>query len=407
MSFATEEPGTAHVPRAITQKFRADDLSLEPLGPGFIYNFDGQIYYSPNCHRPEVRPPPLLTSPYEGVIHSENLYKSQRFFKPQWWTKAHGYLAFLPIFPDIHSPALEPLMWQPKVIYDEKQGFSVSDGPTWSGWKSLQAKIAHAVHLLTFSFGAPAVRPPYPCARIESQNYRGPGKRAELKKDIADANLWFLVWLGCLSYAIAVSLEMAEEAKNRGLQRKIPQWMDTLLKPYHDKIAQERAQNEAERHLPSHWASARPAEQDIVLDPSFVSDLANSCVARLDKSVERAGVFVTIPEDERVDTVSIDWLCKNEIPVWYPWGEREKEIARRYPFFQRYAPHPGAVELVPIRSQAAADPSTNPPRRHPRREEPQAAERIWEAWFKQRELVENRAKEKATMEVRRKWENRE
>lgn len=173
MSFATKEPGTAHVPCAITQKFRADGLSLEPLGPGFIYNFDGQIYYLPNCHCPEVRPPPPLTSPYEGVIHSENLYKSQCFFKPQWWNKAHGYLAFLPIFPDIHSPALEPLMWQPKVICDQEQGFLVSDGPTWLGWKSLQAKIAHAVHLLTFLFSAPAVCPLYPCAHIESQKLQG------------------------------------------------------------------------------------------------------------------------------------------------------------------------------------------------------------------------------------------
>ncbi|KAJ2914910.1 hypothetical protein MD484_g5505, partial [Candolleomyces efflorescens] len=410
MSFQTDVPGSANVSQAITQKFSADadDLSLQPLGPGFIYKFDGQTYYSPNCYRPGIELPPPLTSPYEGVIHSDNVYTD--WLMPSWWTKAHGYLAFIPLFPDLRSPAFDALLSRPNVVCDQ-QGALTPEGPIWQRWKDLQAKMIQALNLLTFPFGTPIVRPPYPCARIESQAYRGSKKRAEMNPDLDGANRWFFVWFGCISYAIAVSLQMAEVAKNRGLRRRIPGWMDTLLKPYHDKITREREQAEVERRLPPGYASARPAEEDLVLDPSFVSELANSALARLDRTTERVGTFVKIPEDESVETVSIDWLCKNGVAVWYPWGEREKEIAQRYPFFQRYAPHPEATQVTPVMSQPPCDPPTNPstnlPGRYPRRQEPEAAERTWEDWFRKRAQIEIELRKKETPEAAQKRENRE
>ena len=78
-----------------------------------------------------------------------------------------------------------------------------------------------------------------------------------------------------------------------------------------------------------------------------MSDLQNSCVARFDKSVERVGVFVKIPDSDLEDLVSIDWLCQVGVPVWYEWGAREIEIAFKNPFWRRYAPPPDAVQVCP------------------------------------------------------------
>jgi hypothetical protein len=224
-------------------------------------------------------------------------------------------------------------MHLPKVAYDFEHKTPIPQPKVWSTWRLLQSKIVHAVHLLLFSSGAAAVCPAYPCARIDNKVELGGIKKAELKKDIFNAYSWFSIWFGCLAYAIAVSEAMGQEAHNLKI-RRIPRWMEILLTDPHK-----------DRNCEQDGSSTNEIEDSEPLDESFVSDLANSCVGRFDDSVERVGSFVTIPADDKEDTVSIDWLVACHVPVWYAWGPREEEISRQNPFWQQYAP-PLDAELV-------------------------------------------------------------
>jgi hypothetical protein len=131
------------------------------------------------------------------------LYNVHAFEEPQWWTKAHGYLAFLPLFPDLSSPPLDPLLTIPKVAYDQQTSLLVPEQNKWHAFQNLQAKLVHAVNLLVFLSGAAAVRPAYPCARVDTKTYKGPGSRAELKNDLMAARSWFnihMVWVSVICY---------------------------------------------------------------------------------------------------------------------------------------------------------------------------------------------------------------
>ncbi|RXW15848.1 hypothetical protein EST38_g10004 [Candolleomyces aberdarensis] len=303
----------------------------------------------------------------------------------------------------------------PKTAYDFERKIPIPQPKVWSTWQLLQSKIVHAVHLLLFVSGAAAVRPAYPCARIDRKVESGKIGKAELKKDIFTAFSWFSIWFGCLAYAIAVNEVMTQEAQNLNI-RRIPKWIEILLV-------------DGRKDLDSQQDGVGVANpRELTLDETFVSDLANSCVGRFDGSVERVGAFVTIPADDKEDAVSIDWLVACHVPVWYAWGQREEEIARKNPYWQRYAPPPDAVQVTSWGSDyegrqsssasaalAQADTSaldnapasSRPSKHYPVQRELELHERTWEVFFKQRALIRADVLAKETPQDRARREDRE
>ncbi|RXW11164.1 hypothetical protein EST38_g14691, partial [Candolleomyces aberdarensis] len=356
------------------------------MGGGFLYDFNGRRFFSPNCKRPGVKLPPPLFDPNNGILQGRD-YQFVEFCQPQWWTKPHGYFAFTPRYAGVSTPPLQALMHIPKIVYDFERKIPIPQPKVWSTWRLLQSKIVHAVHLLLFASGAAAVRPAYPCARIDNKLELGKIRKAELKKDIFAAFSWFSVWFGCFAYAIAVSEAMTQEARDLNI-RRIPKWIEILLA-------------DADTDLDSQQDGAGSNNRgELTLDETFVSDLANSCIGRFDASVERVGTFVTIPADDKEDTISIDWLVACHVPVWYAWGEREEEIARKNPFWQRYAPPPDAEQVTlwgsnPSTALAQVDTppldnalaSSRPTKHYPVQRELEPHEKTWEAFFEQRATI--------------------
>ncbi|RXW16790.1 hypothetical protein EST38_g9067 [Candolleomyces aberdarensis] len=382
-----QAPGQHGIPSAILQKRTEDDIRYKMIvrDNGYLYRIHGKSYFSPNCNRPHVRPPPPLLSPNDGILQGRD-YQMVEFCRPQWWTKAHRYLAFTPLYPEYSTPPLHPLLHLPRVTYDTLCKTPVPEHKIWLEWQRLQSQIAQAIHVLLFASGAAAVRPAYPCARVDAKVNLGKGvTKEEVKKDVFGAFSWFSIWLGCLSYAIAVSQAVFLEAKAGGVCR-MPGWVEILLKGIHQ---------------------VHTADGDVVLDEIFISDLQNTCVSRLDESVERVGTFVTIPDNDQEDAVSIDWLCEVGVPVWYEWGSREEEIASRNPFWRRYAPPPDALVVCSV---GCGDGSSTPPinrgsdeealqlpapdippqvsyssgSRNMRRPEPAPHQRTWDVHFEER-----------------------
>ncbi|KAF6758427.1 hypothetical protein DFP72DRAFT_1107088 [Ephemerocybe angulata] len=380
LAWQAARPCLAQYSRVVTPTILLYDNPV--VSGGFLYKLPGETYYSPNCRRLNVELPPNVESSNDGIIKGRD-FEIEHVRKPQWWTTAHGYLAFLPLRPDLSSPPLHPLLRIPKVLFDPRTGQFYPDPAVWESWKELQAKIAHAIHLLIYRSGAPAVRPAYPCSRVDRKMYKGPGGKHNLKEDMFDALSWFSVWFACLAYAIAVSDAMDRATKKAGY-RTVPAWMEILASEYISKVGGEPTPEQKKKEE---------------LDGRFVSSLPSSCLASFDGTFERIGSFVNIPDDDmpvQHGMVSIDWLCKLKVPVWYRWGPREIAIAEKNPFWKRYAP-PKDAEVVacPSRTQETVSPITSEPPvpPHPpkelfkpfrRRTEP--VDKPWEAWFKEREL---------------------
>ncbi|KAF6750467.1 hypothetical protein DFP72DRAFT_1072190 [Ephemerocybe angulata] len=366
--------GSAKVPGAIIQKRCDDDVRFKASvrEGGYLYELDGKTYFSPNCRRLNVKAPPPLVNSNDGAIHGRD-YDLAPFLQPSWWTKSHGYLAFVPLRPDLSPSPLHPLLRLPRIMYDRMGAFVYPERTAWNAWRDLQGKIVHSIHLLLHRSLAPAVRPAYPCTHVDNTSYKGPGSKAMLREDILSALSWFSIWFGCFAYAVAVSEAMAREATVLG-RRILPQWMEVLSS---DTASQPSS------------ADASPVEE------RFVSDLPNTCLACFDPSIERVGTFVTIPDDDEPrsdEMVSIDWLCEFNVPVWYAWGPREVDITKRYPFWQRFGPTSRSVYVTPKSSPQISAPSaerdnvalSTKPRHFDVREEPLPAQRTWEPWFKDR-----------------------
>ncbi|KAJ3500523.1 hypothetical protein NMY22_g19234 [Coprinellus aureogranulatus] len=323
--------------RATLQSFQVEqgtdarESQAQSISPGgWLYRLGGRTFYSPNCYRPSIVTSPTPVSPNGCVIGGRD-YGTQYWTDPQWWTKRQGFLAFTALSPDFSEPPLHPLQTQPRIVYDPTVDKLIPEESQWNAWRGLQTKIVQSVHLLRGESGAPIISPAYPCARVDSSVYRR-GEAARLQKDISNAQSWFRIWLGALSYAISVSKAMVEGVNNGTSQRFVPSWIEILFN-HADRRRMDTSQSDSE--------FLSPEDQ---VDCAFISSVRSSCIARFDDSVSRVGVFVEIP-DSPADMASIAWLVNSHVAVWYPWESREEEISTRYPSLKRYAP-PANAEWV-------------------------------------------------------------
>ncbi|KAJ3519812.1 hypothetical protein NMY22_g13030 [Coprinellus aureogranulatus] len=306
--------------RAIKQRFTEDGARRNSLlhmrrvlGPGWLYQLNGQTYYSPTCYRPQVKVPQPWDVADVRTGPALDSHKIERFRHPQWWSKSSAYLAFIPIHPDLSAPPLYPLLQYPEIKHNAGSG-PYPDPQKWAEWQKLQRAMTEASHLLLKDSGAPAVRSvPYPCARVdrnvESGAYKG--KTGLLYRDMSKARSWFEVWFGCLSYAIAVNEAIVSQvnALNLATSTRLPlSWVELMLIPYRERNKSRR--NSSQYPEPGHpktpiAGSSQvqpdqicefPRPQNEVIDPVFVSSLRDTCIASFDGSVERsAGCLSGIP----------------------------------------------------------------------------------------------------------------
>lgn len=360
-------PPLPSLDKAIKQQFTPDDERYHATlacirrsqGPGWLYRLEGKIYYSPNCCRPNVKVPPLLDSATptnnrvgggdttQGSSYNRHI---SHFRHPQWATKHWTFLAFTLVSPNLAAPPLYPLLYLPQIVEDATSN-PHPDPLRWNRWIELQQAITESCNILLGYSGAPALRAalPHPCNKvsrlISTHTYKG--KSAKLYHDILQARSLFEVWLSCLSYSIAVNQALVNQTNAfplSNLRLPIP-WIELLLSPpespdrgdplpHQPSVRPKYSQHPPTNHIPSSPRSK--------VDAVFVSSLRNTCITNFNGSSERVGLFLEIP-GEAQDIVSIDWLIECRIPVWYPWGQREENIVKRYPLLARYRPPPDAV----------------------------------------------------------------
>ncbi|KJA26032.1 hypothetical protein HYPSUDRAFT_107106, partial [Hypholoma sublateritium FD-334 SS-4] len=158
--------------------------------------------YSPNSLRTVEEPPvhiptenpfvPPLVNTQSGLKRNAMQLDVTSYLSPRWWTRSWGWIAFLPHEPDYINPPFDPLFQTPR-------------------------RPPH--------YDAPAIRPIYPSGFGYKKKH--PHESAAMKS-IHKARDWFSVWMGLLSFLIAMAETKEHELRDYPhLSKK--GWADYLL----------------------------------------------------------------------------------------------------------------------------------------------------------------------------------
>jgi hypothetical protein len=283
------------LPRFIT----SDDCSPLDHSRGRVQLIAGSLVYSPNSQRNVHLPPVYDDIPYRDCF-KDNFAE---FRQPLWWQPACPYLAFVPLRPVFASVPFQDLFhisYFPRLPH---AAFMI-DPQIILGWARLERNIKDAVELLLSHEHAPPITWIAPTSIACTGHFR---RVRDLRAFFAHSKEWFSLFMGSLSYAIAISISCRQEC----LSEEMPHWFSFLY----------------EREYPQIW----------------LSGIRSSIVATFDSSVDRAGVFVQLCQRHR-EQYSVEWLCKLGIPVWYPWGTREAKASLTDSRLARFAPLPHQLQ---------------------------------------------------------------
>ena len=260
---------------------------------GRVQLIDGDFYFSPNSQR-TVNLPPIYNDFPSRDSFSDDFAE---FRQPHWWHPASPYLAFIPLRPVFAGVPFQDLF---HISYFHRLHYGPFglDPQIILGWVRLERNIKDAVELLLSHEHAPAISWIVPTSLGCTRYYKRP---RHLRASYARSKEWFSLFMGAFSYAIAISLSRRQDDFYDGM----PHWFSFLH----------------EREYTQIW----------------LSGIRSSMVATFDSSVARAGVFVQVLEPHR-EQYSVDWLCKFNIPVWYPWGTREVRALEIDPRLAQFAP---------------------------------------------------------------------
>ncbi|PPQ81520.1 hypothetical protein CVT26_010863 [Gymnopilus dilepis] len=305
------------------------------VSAGKAWKIDGEVFFSPNSLRQVRIPPDLAQSVYLRKTSEEDV---RDLHQPLWWSERTAYLAFLPLAPDFSFPFTALF----GATFREGR-MTVLDPSTILRWKKLENFLIEVLNDLRDHYGFPKPEPVMITAVSTGAAFKN---IREFGEKVARLQHWFAVWMAQLSHAIAAAIAM--DADKQEGENAAPSWIYHLCK--HGK-----------------W------------DQAFISGL-NSSVAHFRPDFERVGVFLDILDMIKLRPhFSVDFLLRFHVPVWYRWGDAEREAARNHPEIARLAPHPdqlrSATPVTTLTALTVQSPTITP-------------DRPWEAFFAERKRQE-------------------
>ena len=278
-----------------------------------VHLIGGDFYFSPNSRRDVQVPLAYNEVPFRDCFKDSFV----EFRRPLWWQPACPYLAFIPLHPNFAGVPFQDLFHISYFPRLRHAGFML-DPQIILGWARLEKDIHDAVNILLAHERAP------PIAWIvrTALGCTGSYKQAQtLHTWYKQSKEWFTLFMGCLSYAVAVSITHRQEH----FTEPMPHWFSYL----------------SERNFSQIW----------------LSGIRSSMVTYFDPCVDRVGVFIQLVDHYR-GQFSVDWLCEFGIPVWYPWGRRETQASETDARLARFAPLPHQLQ------ETSTFLTTNPSPRH-------------------------------------------
>ncbi|RXW15091.1 hypothetical protein EST38_g10764 [Candolleomyces aberdarensis] len=256
----------------------------------------GDLYFSPNCSRSldGVLQPDHLKGTLHNPFHpgeDPSTVNQHELFQPRTWTRAFGWLAFLPLRPlsrgypfQSFTPVAEQSIWL------KNGGYRLSSRRMLE-WLDFEEKVYHAVVSLKGRYNVAMVLPFLPWALGYRRYHSDEGTALKAANNSLN---WFTVWMGALSYVIA-----AAEAKH--YQRKpmvaYPDWCSYL-----------QDLKDANVNFPVAW----------------VESVSRSFIAKFDASNPRVGCIAELIDPDPTQP-PIEWFVAHGVPVWYRWGKRERD----------------------------------------------------------------------------------
>ncbi|KAJ2912293.1 hypothetical protein MD484_g8123, partial [Candolleomyces efflorescens] len=274
-------------------------VSHSPVVEGRFQLVDGVPFYSPNS---AFDAPLYLDSSMDGMNpfqprgdrRSDIRYGD--LLRPRRWQKAFYWIAFIPTdhwykyyrLPPFHHLGKVPPIQQ--YFTDEESAYCVSpDNP----FTVLEDEVYRAVVALKNKFELPCVLPFLPNALGYLGTYR---KRAQLVQVLQETREWFSVWLGALSYCIAMADTrqwVTKELKFTGY----PNWRKVLM----------------EEGFSEGW----------------IDDVVRSPVGQYLPQYPRVGCILEIVKEHPDQPMGM-WFANHSVPVWWRWGPEEEAYCKQW-----------------------------------------------------------------------------
>ena len=257
---------------------------------------DGTIIYSPNCGR-------SVHMPYERNV-IENLRSSSTtdvdvLLSPLWWAEDTAYLAFLPLQPEFNGVPFEqfnnPSLTRHRRIYTIGAGTSVR-------WRHEEFNLQCLIRQFSEMYHIPKAKSFVEHSAIHCGGYfEFPSKfRIQLKRTKG----WLSLLIAELAYVLAIAQQMDGDGPGEDM---LPKWFTGLHRE----------------------------------DQVRLSGIRSS-IARYTYFIERVGVFLKLGSP--LNHISVDFLLRYCVPVWYPWTSAEIAAARDHPRLRRLGPLPEQLQ---------------------------------------------------------------
>ena len=227
-----------------------DDFSpLDRFG-GRVQLIEGDFYYSSNSQHN------VHLLPIYDKFPNRNCFRDSfaEFREPLWWKPGCPYLTFVPLQPVFAGVPFQDLFHISYFPRLRCRYFAI-DPQVILGWARLEKNIKDAVEILLVHEHAPAITWIAPTSLACTGDFK---LVCDLRDSYTHSKQWFSLFMGALSYSIAISLYRHREL-----------FYDAAL----------------------HWFSFLYQQE---YSQIWLSGIRSSIVATFDLSVDRVGVFVQV-----------------------------------------------------------------------------------------------------------------
>jgi hypothetical protein len=215
--------------------------------------------------------------------------------QPLWWSQETAFLAFLPINPDFAGVPFED--FNNAELQKGLTGY-VMRGDDFLKWKQTETLLQALIQSFAATYEIPNIRTWRLFSRMLPREVYQYQHLFQFMSKYAKG--WLSLYMAILAYTMAVVQEIDGDDVGDDIR---PTWF-------------------------------RKMDQ---YDQILLSGL-RSCTA-YSYFVHRVGIFLKIVEPP-MHQVSVDFLIKYCVPVWYCWGPEETSRAKRDRSFDRLAPPP-------------------------------------------------------------------
>lgn len=253
---------------------------------------NGRRFYSPNSRRKVELPGPAVTNIFKVL----NVTLAT-LTEPQWWTPQFGWLCFIPTW-RVYEPSPFNRLDQPTFFVKSPTGNGLQlERKITESWLRLEKFLVLVTSSLSKKYKIAPTRPFSPSGYQYHKDFKFVNsirRRVRLSRD------WFIVWMALLSYVIATG----EDPHVPG-SMELPKWYKIL--------------------------------QDDKGLPNWLNGILCSTVCSFSPSTPRVGTFISLGASLSLQP-PVEWFCKFNVPVWYPWGAAEEALVQKIPSFNAYTP---------------------------------------------------------------------